>query len=99
MDALRWGVFTRDPRPGEEWSERFRWANGNLVALPGQQAAEARAAEIRALHPEWEVEARQTADPLPGAFREAFAELLPRTDDQAATQAAGSEEEEADDVR
>jgi hypothetical protein len=74
---LRWGVFVRDPAESPEWGERFRWDGNNLVPLPGQAAAEARAGETRQMHPEWDVEARQTADPLPGTFREAFAEWLP----------------------
>jgi hypothetical protein len=73
----RWGVFTRDLSEGEEWAERHRWAGNDLVELPDREAAGERAAEVRNLHPEWEVETRLTSDPLPGTFRKAFAEFLP----------------------
>jgi hypothetical protein len=88
----RWGVFVRDADDDGEWTERHRWGNGKLMTLPDQEAAEKRAAETRDLHPEWEVEARQTAEPLPGDFHEAFAALLPVTGDDAATMAAQREE-------
>ena len=74
---MRWGVFVCDPQDGPQWAERFRWDGNDLVPLPDQAAAETRAAETRQAHPDWEVEARQTADPLPGTFRETFAEWLP----------------------
>jgi hypothetical protein len=70
-------VFVRDPQDRPEWAERFRWDGAALVPLPDQAAAEARAAETRHLHPGWEVEARQTSDPLPGTFRETFAAYFP----------------------
>jgi hypothetical protein len=75
--VMRWGVFVRDPRDGIGWEERHRWIDGNLAELTSQTDAENRAAEVRQLHPEWDVEARLTDDPLPGTFRETFAPLLP----------------------
>lgn len=81
----RWGVFVRDADDGGEWTERHRWCNGDLAPLTDQEAAEERAAETRDLHPEWDVEARQTAEPLPGDFGEAFAALLPSTTGEAAS--------------
>jgi hypothetical protein len=75
--SSRWGVFVREADPVSDWTERHRWGNGKLMPLPDQEAAEIRAAEVRGLHPEWDVEARQTAEPLPGDFHEAFAAFLP----------------------
>ena len=80
-EGMRWGVFVRDPRDGPEWSERHRWTDGELDKLGDQAAADTRAAEYRRIHPEWEVTVRQTADPLPGTFRETFAALLPDRED------------------
>ncbi len=74
---MRWGVFVRDLRDGPEWYERHRWTGGELEPLASQSDAAERAAETSGWHPEWEVEVRQTSDPLPGNFREAFAEFLP----------------------
>ena len=74
---LRWGVFVRDPRESPDWEEWHRWSGDDLVELDSQDAAGTRAAEIAGRHPDWDVEARQTSDPLPGPFREAFRELLP----------------------
>lgn len=71
----RWGVFVRDPRSSRPWHERHRWIDGELVPLPDQGAAEKRAAEIHGWHPEWEVEARQTSDPLPATWRESILQL------------------------
>jgi len=100
----RWGVFVRDADDGGEWTERHRWGNGKLMTLPDRQAAEERAAETRDMHPEWEVEARQTETPLPGDFGDAFAALLPPATGDAtsslsalpsdATQAATAAEQE-----
>jgi hypothetical protein len=88
---VRWGVFVRDPADGPEWTERHRWIGRNLDALTSQPAADARAAETAALHPDWDVEARQTADPLPGTFTETFRELLPHlSDDDSEAEAAAS---------
>lgn len=90
--AVRWGVFVREAGGDGEWEERHRWVNGDLAPLPDQEAAEARAAETRNWHPEWEVEARQTAGQLPGSFEETFAALLPPANDVAAEGAAQREE-------
>lgn len=76
MAILRWGVFIRDRDGGGEWAERHRWTGNDIAALPTQWAAEYRAAETAAIHPEWDVEARQTTDPLPGTWDEAFAPLI-----------------------
>jgi hypothetical protein len=77
---VRWGVFVRDLRDGPEWYERHRWDGNDLIVLDSRLAAESRAAETADWHPEWEVEPRQTDDPLPGTFRETFAEWLPATE-------------------
>lgn len=79
----RWGVFVRVAGdPDDDWEERFRWVNGDPAPLADQEAAEARAELARRLHPDWEVEARQTSDPFPGSFEEAFAALLPGTGEE-----------------
>jgi hypothetical protein len=75
-EDLRWGVFVRDAGDDGEWTERHRWTNGKLAALPDHEAAEVRAAETQDLHPEWEVEARQTAEPLPGTWAETHSAYL-----------------------
>ena len=74
---MRQGVFIRDPQDGPEWHERHLWTDGELKPLNRKADAEARAAEISQRHPEWQIEVRQTSDPLPGNFRETFARLLP----------------------
>jgi len=73
---LRWGVFFRD-REGGDWAERFRWIGNDIAGMPTQWAAERWAQDIQRMHPEWEVEAQQTNEPLPGSFDETFAPLLP----------------------
>lgn len=72
----RWGVFVRENADGD-WHERHRWVNGDLDPLPDATAASARAEETRHQHPQWDVEVRQVSDPLPGSFRQTFAEYLP----------------------
>lgn len=79
MSEMRWGVFTRDRQDGLQWHERFRWDGDDLVPLPDLRAAEERARETRSWHPELDVEVRMTEAPLPGTFRESFAEWLEET--------------------
>lgn len=76
MSDLRWGVFARERLDGGDWSERHRWDGNSLVPLNSAQDALDRADETAGRHPEWDVEARQTRDPLPGSFTESFAAFL-----------------------
>jgi hypothetical protein len=75
--STRWGVFAREPAVSPDWAEIFRWDGNELVPLPDAVSARERAADLAGQHPEWDVEARQTDVPLPGTFRESFADLLP----------------------
>lgn len=76
IPITRWGVFISAPT-GEP-VERHRWSGNDLVPLWSREAAEVRAAEIRDLHPDWQVTAQETDLPLPGSWRETFVHLLPR---------------------
>jgi hypothetical protein len=73
--VMRWGVFVTEP--GGRPVECHQWLGDTLVPLADEQAALARAGEIRGRHPDWLVEARLTDTPLPGTFKETFAEFLP----------------------
>jgi hypothetical protein len=75
--STRWGVFVRELSGDADWAEMFRWDGNNLVPLPDEASARSRAADLAGRHPEWAVEARQTSVPLPGTFRESFADWLP----------------------